>query len=512
MRNHGSEPSDGTYVALGYGLKIYVERGHLIVHDGVGRNRRTKRFSRAMSSLNRLVVVGHTGFVTLEALRWIQDVGAGFVQLDGDGKVVTVSAAQAADYAALRRSQAVALSNGVGLAVSRDILAQKVSGQRDLLDELSGPPEAHSAVTQSLREIELAQDISTLLTAEAAAANAYWHAWAPVPVLFSRSDAKRVPSHWLSFGMRRSPLTQSARLAVNPANAILNYLYAMLEAETIMACQVVGLDPGIGLFHADRKARASLALDVMEACRPVVDAYVLALLTERRLRANQFVETRRGNCRLRPTMALDLTKTATTWQEHVAPIVEKVAQTFSDQSARPVKLPTPLTRSTLIESWDTRRTATKRQSVSVPRLPSTCRYCGAELPKGSYRRCTNCRRDQLEGVSERGRSVAQEVLQRLRDGGFDPAHGGEAARSRGEKNAGHQRQIVEWNKRNGRSDPRLFCNEVLPALQAVPISVLVAATGLSETYCSRIRLGKTVPHPRHWEALRTAAQSQATTT
>jgi hypothetical protein len=28
------------------------------------------------------------------------------------------------------------------------------------------------------------------------------------------------------------------------------------------------------------------------------------------------------------------------------------------------------------------------------------------------------------------------------------------------------------------------------------------ATGLSHHYCSLIRLGKKVPHPRHWETLR----------
>ena len=35
----------------------------------------TTRFNRATSRLERLVVVGHTGFVTLEATRWIRDVG-----------------------------------------------------------------------------------------------------------------------------------------------------------------------------------------------------------------------------------------------------------------------------------------------------------------------------------------------------------------------------------------------------------------------------------------------------
>jgi CRISPR-associated protein Cas1 len=57
---------------------------------------------------------------------------------------------------------------------------------------------------------------------------------------------------------------------------MLNYLYALVEAEAILACQAVGLDPGLGLVHSDTRARASLALDLMEPVRPEVDDFVLA--------------------------------------------------------------------------------------------------------------------------------------------------------------------------------------------------------------------------------------------
>jgi hypothetical protein len=44
----------------------------------------------------------------------------------------------------------------------------------------------------------------------------------------------------------------------NPANALLNYLYAILEAEARIAILSMGLDPGMGVLHADLKARDSL--------------------------------------------------------------------------------------------------------------------------------------------------------------------------------------------------------------------------------------------------------------
>ena len=50
MQAQPTEPADsGICVAHGYGLKIYVHRGHLIVHDGIGRQRHTRRYHRATS-------------------------------------------------------------------------------------------------------------------------------------------------------------------------------------------------------------------------------------------------------------------------------------------------------------------------------------------------------------------------------------------------------------------------------------------------------------------------------
>jgi len=106
-------------------------------------------------------------------------------------------------------------------------------------------------------------------------------------------------------------------------------------------------------------------------------------------------------------------------------------------------------------------------------------------------------------VGEKGRPAAAAVLTRLREQGNDPAHGGEAARQRGRKNARHQKALRAW--RDEPEDPMLFQKEILPALRTIKIGTLTAATGLSEHYCSLIRLGKRVPHPRHWGKLRTIA-------
>ncbi len=71
-----------------------------------------------------------------------------------------------------------------------------------------------------------AETIDAIRLLESQAAAAYWSAWRDLPIAFPKKDLPRVPEHWRTFGTRKSPLSGSPRLAANPPNAILNYLYA----------------------------------------------------------------------------------------------------------------------------------------------------------------------------------------------------------------------------------------------------------------------------------------------
>jgi hypothetical protein len=76
---------------------------------------------------------------------------------------------------------------------------------------------------------------------ESLAASVYWSLWRNLAINFPRKDQSRVPDHWRVFGARISPLTGSPRVAVNPANAALNYLYCVLESESTLLPETVSL-------------------------------------------------------------------------------------------------------------------------------------------------------------------------------------------------------------------------------------------------------------------------------
>jgi CRISPR associated protein Cas1 len=125
------------YVADGWGLKIHVERGHLIVHDGIGRDRRTARFHRITSGIKRLVVIGHSGYVTLEALRWLVGIKAAFVQLDRDGNLITISAPERLSEVRLRRAQVLAAENDQGRRAVAELLKTKLARQAAIAERLA---------------------------------------------------------------------------------------------------------------------------------------------------------------------------------------------------------------------------------------------------------------------------------------------------------------------------------------------------------------------------------------
>src|SRR5712691_8287515 len=241
-------PRHGVLTVFGYGIQARVDRGHLLVEDGIGLERRRFRFARVGHGLKRLVVIGADGMISLAALRWLADQDAAFVMLERDGSVLATTGPVRPSDARLRRAQALAHSSGAALRITHELISQKLTGQERLARDLLRNSSTAQAIASFRAALTTAETIEAVRLFESQAAYAYWSAWHTVPVLFPKNDLRRVPEHWRSFGSRRSPLTNSPRLAVNPPNAMLNYLYAVLESESRLALAALGLDPGIGVI------------------------------------------------------------------------------------------------------------------------------------------------------------------------------------------------------------------------------------------------------------------------
>jgi CRISPR associated protein Cas1 len=350
---------------------------------------------------------------------------------------------------------------------------------------------ARTRIIASARDaLTTAETIPAIRLLEAQAALAYWSAWRNVPVIFPKKDLSRIPEHWRTCGTRVSPLTGSPRLAVNPPNAMLNYLYALLESEARLAAAAMGLDPGIGLLHVDTDARDSLACDLMEPVRPKVDAYLLEWLTREPLRREWFFEQRDGNCRLMGPFAVRLSETARTWGRAVAPIAEWIARELWSTTSKRARPQLPATRLTQTHKRDAKGVSADVPACTPPKPVRICRGCGASV-KRDRDYCTAC-----------GQVISTEKILEIGEVGRVAAQSAHAQASRADTQRRNAMAQHEWNQRN---EPRLtnemYEREIQPNLSKLSISAIATALAVSWSYAADIRRGKRRPHPRHWETL-----------
>ncbi|MGH9291814.1 MAG: CRISPR-associated endonuclease Cas1 [Acidimicrobiales bacterium] len=512
------QDSAGVAVVDGFGVRVRLERGHLEVSDGIGQDRRTRTYDRATHGLRRIVVTNAAGVVSLDALRWCRSLGIGVLVLGPDGGVDLVSTPRATDDARLRRAQAIAAFEPYGLEIAQWLIARKLVGQArnlvrhfddeetasdilglvDTVEHVSAPDLADSA--EQARSV-----IDAVRQLEASAAALYFGAWQGRPETspsFAAKDRRRIPPHWSLYEGRRSVLASGNgnRKAERPVNALLNYCFALLEAEATFACQVVGLDPGLGIVHNDARGRASMALDVMEPVRPEVETFVLDMLARRTFRKADFVETPDGHVRLMAPVSHELAEMMPRWAQSLAPVAEKVAHMLGAAMEGKYSPATPLTRrrtrdaqaavkarrevmASIAASKAPRRQRPSSEPVALPLW--SCPDCAGPVTNPRHVRCETC----IEA---------------------DPTQSPEVRGRRGAAIAARKQALREWSDAHPgvAYDPEMFRLDIWPRLAGVKLSEIVEAIGCSKASASDIRRGKRTPHVSTWATLGEIARAE----
>ena len=480
----------GVLTIHGYGIRVRMQSGHLEIEDGIGPARRKIRLARVGHGLKRLVCISEDGITTLSALKWLTEVGASFVMLNRNGKVLFVTGPTAPSDARLRRAQALALGNAVGLEITRRLIDAKLSAQERVAKEGLNNPVTAEEIAILRESLVGAETVETIRLLEANAAAAYFAAFRDIPILWPKVDSRRIPGHWHSVGSRRSPLSGGPRLAITPVHAILNYCFALLESETRLALNALGLDPGLGLgLHTDTPNRDSLVFDVLEPIRPEIEAWVLHWIRREPLRKSDFFETPNGNCRLMSQLCAKLSETSPVWGRLIAPWAEYVARTLwttTSPSKSERRLSTPLTQ-------QHRRIAKGRPSFSeikTPKPERLCRGCGKTI-QGDSIHCKNC---DLQ--------IATRRLVEVASAGRIAGHTPEAIAKEAATHRKHAQARSAWNPATQPAwlTKQVFSEKIQPALEQASATAIAKRIGVSRWYAGRIREGYR-PHPRHWQAL-----------
>ena len=484
-------PRNGVITLFGHGIRVHVDRGHLTIQDGIGLDRREARLARVCHGLNRLVVIGSDGMVSLAALRWLADQDAAFVMLERNGKVLATTGPVRSSDTRLRRAQSLAHGSGIALRMAKELIHQKLVAQEQLVRKHFQNSRSAQIIADARGNLSSAESSDEIRRWEAQGALAYWSVWHTLPITYPRVDLVKVPEHWRVFGSRISPLTKSPRLAVNPACAMLNFLYAVLESEARLALAALGLDPGMGVLHNDLRNRDSLACDLMEPIRPQVDAFVLDWLRRAPLRREWFFEERNGNCRLASSLAVKLSETARTWRNLLAPFAEGIARTFWSVNSKTERNKLPATRLTQNSRREARGISSTLPTLPTTRPPVLCRICGLGIKSG-FKYCRGCvptiSRENVLKASELGRMNT---------------HSPAAQARRSETKKRQDAALKSWNPADKPDwlDEKFYQERVKPKLLAVQVPTIQRALSISEPYALRIRSGKCIPHARHWMSL-----------
>src|SRR5216684_1557352 len=170
-QSHNSQiPRHGVMTLFGYGIHVGVDRGHLLVEDGIATDRRHARFPRVGHGLKRLVVIGSDGMVSLAALRWLADQDAAFVMLDRDGSVLATTGPVRPSEAKLRRAQALAGQTDLALKITKELISKKLLGQEKVAREKLCNASVANVIGQFRKNVASADTVETVRLHESQAA------------------------------------------------------------------------------------------------------------------------------------------------------------------------------------------------------------------------------------------------------------------------------------------------------------------------------------------------------
>lgn len=234
-----------------------------------------------VAALERVVLRGPAQLAT-GAIAALHNAGCGLLVLSGRrgdpaGQLLPRGHADAA----IRLGQlSLALDSSARGTIAATVVRRKLLGQATLLrTALARRADRRYQLTRGLAGVldALASlrttppaDLPRLSGIEGAAAAAYFAAFV---TMFP-------PSLDFAGRNRRPPR--------DPVNAVLSLAYTLGTFEAAREAWAAGLDPAIGFLHAPAPGRDSLACDLVEPLRPVLDRLVWRLFADEVLRAGHF--------------------------------------------------------------------------------------------------------------------------------------------------------------------------------------------------------------------------------
>jgi CRISPR-associated protein Cas1 len=273
----------------GWGVKVRVQnlqsRSELEIIDGREDDKAPSlmRFKPRRFPYTSLLISGHSGYLSLQAMHWLSANKVPVFVMNYDGSIISSILPPAPIKADLRAAQFQAANDPKRkFTIAHALVKAKIGRSLQLLDWLGQRYDIDREVRVIKKESAKLGDATTvpkLRTVEGRVALRYWEAF-----------RKALPE-WLDFQGRMTATHQNN--ASDPFNAALNYGYGFLETECRMAINAVGLEPALGYLHdfSNYQTKESLVYDMQEPFRWLVDLSVIHAFESRTLNLHDFYFT-----------------------------------------------------------------------------------------------------------------------------------------------------------------------------------------------------------------------------
>jgi CRISPR-associated protein Cas1 len=253
----------------------------------------TKVFQAPIHSIENIVCFGFKP-LTPQVMAFCAENNVGISYLTEQGKFLArVYGAQKGNVLLRKAQYAISDNEFQSLQIAKPIIAAKVSNYRHLLlrHQRNHPDNCPDSVSlaadtigRRLTNIQQSETLNELRGYEGECATLYFG------VLSSLITSQQED---FTFSQR------SKRPPLDPANALLSFLYAILANDVRSALETVGLDPQVGFLHQIRSGRPSLALDIMEEFRAYLgDRIMLNLINLKQVTKKDFEIRESGEVRM----------------------------------------------------------------------------------------------------------------------------------------------------------------------------------------------------------------------
>jgi len=281
----------------GHGINFKVDNARLHIKDGRTSAKDEPQeytFLPKRIDVENIIVYGQNGNISITAIRWLIKQNVTITILNWNGKLLTVMLPPESVQVKTKFAQYHAYQNThTKFLLAKKFITAKFEKTKLVLDWLKQRyPEIDNDISVEAKKLAVTQTIPDILTVEGRVASFYW------------GQLKKIFPNKYEFSTRSH--INRPKGAGDHINCLLNYGYAILESQCLKAINSAGLDPHVGFMHQMAIGKNSLAYDLQEPYRFLIDLAVITCLENDAFTKKDFIRTENFNLRLRSSGAKKL--------------------------------------------------------------------------------------------------------------------------------------------------------------------------------------------------------------